>query len=244
MAGEALHRQFDGGDQLAFGEHVVQLRLVAGQAVKVHQVDAPLAMRPFDVHPRVQRRQRDAHVRGMHGDARLAGTEDGVDAVAPVACAAAGPRLALVARGGGVIEVVAAGALQQITAGAGHVAQLGRCPGKNGLAQQRVALLDLRVPGQVGVAHQRTDAQATLGGLFDLTQRQAVDVDQLARMQHVFLHQVEQVGATGDIAAVRPVQGDGLVDTFGALVAERRHCAPSWPRSTGSASSMAARMFG
>jgi len=196
------------------------------------------------MHPGIQRRQRHAHVRRMHGDAVFAGTENRVDAIAPVTRTATGARLALVAGRGGVVEVVATGALQQVAAGAGHVAQLRRCPGKNRLAQQRIALFDLRVPGQVGVANQRTDAQAALGGLLDLAQRQAVDVDELAGLQHILFHQVEQVGAAGDVAALRPVQGDGLVDTFGALIAERRHCAPSWPRSVGSASSMAARMLG
>ena len=123
-----------------------------------------------------------------------------MDTVQTVARRAAAAGLALVARHRGVVEVIATGALQQVAAGTGHVAQLRRRPGEDGLGQQRVTLLDQRVPGQVGVTHQRTDTQAPLGGLLNVMQRQAGDVDQVLGMADVFFHQVQQVGATGDKA--------------------------------------------
>ena len=66
--------------------------------------------------------------------------EDGVHAVDAFQRAAAGAGLALVAGHGRVVEVGAAGALQHIAAHGGHVAQLGRSPGIQGLHQQRLSL--------------------------------------------------------------------------------------------------------
>ena len=62
---------------------------------------------------RFQHRQRDAHVRGMHRDAGIAGAEDRVHAVEPADRRAAGARLALVARRRDVVEIGAARALKR-----------------------------------------------------------------------------------------------------------------------------------
>src|SRR5690606_31043907 len=93
-------------------------------------------------------------------DAGCAGSQNRVDTVEALPRRAAGTRLALVARRAGVVEVVAARALQQVAARTGHVAQLWRGAGQDGLGQQRVTLFYQRVPGQIGVAYQRSDHQA------------------------------------------------------------------------------------
>ena len=66
------------------------------------------------------------------------------------------------------------------------------------MRQHRIALAHALVGGDVGVADQGADAQAAIGRLLDLAQRQAADVDQVRRLLDVELHQVEQVGAAGD----------------------------------------------
>ena len=81
-------------------------------------------------------------------------------------------RLAFVAGRRRVVEISAARALQEIAARRRHVAQLLRGAGQNGAGQHRIALLDQRVIGEIGVAHQRADAQTAVGRVFNLCQRQ------------------------------------------------------------------------
>ena len=82
-----------------------------------------------------------------------------VDAVDGRAAAAG---LALVAGRRRVVEVEAARPLQQVAAGRRHVAQLLRGAGQDRARQQRIALLDQRMIGEVGVRHERADAQAAV----------------------------------------------------------------------------------
>ena len=122
---------------------------------------------PGDMHRGVERGERHAHVGGMRRDAGLAGAEDRVDAVEAVDRRAAAAGLALVAGRRRVVEVGAARALQQVAAGRRHVAQLLRGARQDRARQQRIALLDQRVVGEVGVRHERADAQAAVGGFLD-----------------------------------------------------------------------------
>ncbi|MNO72895.1 hypothetical protein D3C76_638510 [compost metagenome] len=77
------------------------------------------------MHHSFERRQCNAHVRGMGGDAGIAGAENGMDTVQACTRWASAARFALVAGCAGVVEVIATGTLQQVAAGAGHVPQLG-----------------------------------------------------------------------------------------------------------------------
>jgi hypothetical protein len=54
------------------------------------------------------------------------------------------------------------------------------------------------VIGEIGVAHECPDKQATIRRVFDLLQRQARDVDHLRRPFDIHLHQINQIGAAGD----------------------------------------------
>jgi hypothetical protein len=76
---------------------------------------------------------------------------------------AAAARLALVAGLVGVVEVRAAGALQQVAGGGRLVAQLARGTGQQRARQHAVVAPHASFGGQVGVAHQRADAQAAVG---------------------------------------------------------------------------------
>ena len=106
--------------------------------------------------------------------------------------------LAFVAGRRRIIEIGAAGALQQVAAGRRHIAQLLRGAGQDGARQQRVARFELWVIGEIGIRHERADAQAASGSLLDLVERQARDVDQPGRALDVLFHQVDQIGAACD----------------------------------------------
>ncbi len=163
----------DGGDQLAVGQRGVRARVLAGQPVQVRDRHDPLAVGTQHPHRRVQRAQRDRHVRGVGGDAGVRGPRP--SSVAPRTArlrwwpsrAAARTGLALVARHRGVGEVGAAGALQQVAAGGGAVAQLPARPASRAGPAAGTA----RAPalaGQVGVGHRGTDPQPAVGQVLDL----------------------------------------------------------------------------
>ena len=146
----------------------------------------------------------------------------------PAMRGAAAARLALIAGRRGVVEVRAARALQEIAAGRGHVAQLRRSAGEDRARQQRIALGDQRVVGEVGIRHQRADAQAAVRGLLDGLERQPRNVDQPRRPLDVLLHQIDQVGAAGDEfrRGVGGDQADRVGDVVGAGIVEIDHDRP------------------
>lgn len=133
MPGEARRWQLDGGDQFVDGQAVVALGRVRRQAMEVGESDPPLASAAAHQYLSLQRRQRHAQVGWMYRHAVFAGAEDRMVAVQPAARGASAARLALVAWRAGVVEILAAGTLQQVAACAGHVAQLRRGAGEDRL---------------------------------------------------------------------------------------------------------------
>ena len=144
---------------------------------------------------RLQQRERHAHVGRVDRDAGVARAEDRVHAIVAADRRAAAARLSLVAGRRSVVKVVAAGTLQEITAGRGHIAQLLRGAGHNRAGENRITLGDQRVIGEVGVANERPDAQATAQRVFNLLERQSRDVDDLRRSFDIHFHQIDQIGA-------------------------------------------------
>ena len=53
-------------------------------------------------------------------------------------------------------------------------------PASNARLKHAITLPHARIGGKVAVSNQRADTQAAIGGLFDLVERQAVDIDQIA----------------------------------------------------------------
>ena len=197
--------------------------------MKIGKRNAALSGKTGDMHHGLERGQRHAHVGGMRRDAGLAGAEDRVHAIEPLNGRAAAARLALIAGRRGVVEIQASRPLQQVAAGRRHVAQLRGGAGENRARKQRIALLDKRMPGEIGVRHQRADPQAPAFGFLHPVERQPRNIDQPGRTFDIRLHQVDQVGAAGDEFGIA-VGGDpahGIGDIVGAGVLKIDHgCLP------------------
>ena len=138
---------------------------------------------------------------------------------------AARPWLALVARRRGIVEVVAARALEEIAARRGGIAQLRRGARQDRARKQRISLLHPRVIGDIGVGHESTDAQPSCSGLLNVVQGQTGDVDELRWALDIILHQVEEVGAAGNELGGRIGRdfAHGLGDASGADIGEVHH---------------------
>ncbi len=134
-------------------------------------------------------------------------------------------RCALVARGRHVLEIDAAGALQQVAGGRREVAQLPRRPGEQGLGQHRVVPADRRVGGKVAVAHPRPDPHAALRQRLDLVERQPGHVDKQVGARDAELHVVDEVGAGAEKRRTRAARDPrhGTRGVGGALVFKRVH---------------------
>ena len=195
---EAVRRKLDRRDDLVRTQVGVELRRVAGQPMEIGKRNRALARRPGHMHLGLERGEGHAHVGRMRRDAGVARAEDRVHAVEALDGGAAAAGLAFVAGRRGVIEIGAARALQEIAAGRRHVAQLLRRACQDRACEQRIALLDQRVIGEIGIRHERADPQSSVGGLFDGLERQPRNVDQPCRPFDVLFHQVDQIGAARD----------------------------------------------
>ena len=161
----------------------------------------------------------------MRGDAGVARADHRVLPAEPADGGTAAAGLPFVARLVGVVEIRAAGALQEIARGRRLVAKLSRGPREQRAGEQAIVAPHARVGGKVGIAHQRADAQASLGSGLDPVERKPVDIDQMAGRFDLQLHQVEQVGAAGDEPGVGGARGGRhrLGGRVRALVGEGFH---------------------
>src|SRR5699024_4143016 len=150
---------------------------------------------------------------------------DRVVAGVPVEGRAAGSRLTLVARRGDVLEVGAPGALEEVAAGGGEVAQRAGGPGAQGAGEGRVARTDRTVRGEVAAAGGPPDAQATVGQLLDLGEGEVADIDEQVGRLDAEAHVVDEIGPAGEEAGLgcRRRQPDRAVDVPGAAVVEGPH---------------------
>ncbi len=139
-------------------------------------------------------------------------------------------RRPLVARLAHVGEVAAAGALEEVAAHGGHVAQLPGGTGQHRLGQRRVAAAHLGVRGEVAVGDGGADAQSALGRDLDAVQGEFADVDEVGGAFDAGLHQVDEVGAAAEEAGVGVggEQGQRSGDVTGAPVAELPHAVVSF----------------
>ena len=183
-------------DQIAGLKRVFALRRVAGQTIKRLERDLAPAGPALDLDDGVERDQRHAEIRRVRGDAGLAPAEHSVKTVLAMAGIATRARFAFVAGACGIVEISAAGSLQQIAADGRGIAKLGGCAGQQRLGHRRIGLRKVRIVREVGIADQRADADAAIGQMFDTVEPgQPREVDETVRAGDAALHQVEQIGA-------------------------------------------------
>ena len=164
---------------------MLAVRGVAWQEEKIVDGNGTLPFRSFSMHDGIESDEGDREVGGMGGDALLAGTQDRVAPVDALQRGAAAARLAFVARGVRVPEVTTADPLQEVAPHRGHVAQLRRGAQDKGLSDHREALCHSGRLGNIAHPCERSDAQATIGKLFDLLERQQIDVNETAGLYDI-----------------------------------------------------------
>jgi len=115
-------RERHGRDNLVCLQRRLDLRCVSGQAMELCDRNNPAFSLCINcLHAGVERSHRNRHVGWICGYALVAGAEDGVDSVEAAERRTARAGIALVARLGDIIEIIATRPLQQIAAGGGFV---------------------------------------------------------------------------------------------------------------------------
>ena len=125
--------------------------------MKVGDRNTPLALCAAYMNGRFQRGHGHVHIGRIGCDAVFAGPENGQPAIHAIDRSTARAGLALVTRHRRVPEVHAARPLQQIAGSRGHVSNLHSRAAQDCFGKNSVVLPHQRVPGQVGVANDRTD---------------------------------------------------------------------------------------
>jgi len=202
MGGEAARggRQAHRDDELTRFERVVLVRHRAGQTVKRLHRDLAPAMPAFDLRDRVESRQRHAEIGRVGRDTVVAPAEHRVKTVVATAGIAARSGRTFVAGAGRVVEIAATGPLQQIAAEGGRIAQLGGSAGEQRLRNGGITAREIRVMREVGVARQRADTHIAIVQALDAVESgQARNVDEPRRAHDPALHQIQKVGAGGEI---------------------------------------------
>ena len=151
----------------------------------------------------------------MRRDARVARAEDGVDAVETVDRRTPASGIALIARGGGVVEIVATRPLKQIAARGSHIAQLLPRRLRGSRSTVRVALFDQRMVGEVGVWYERADAQSAASVSSTSLSASREMSTSFAGTFDILFHEVDEIGAACDKLRARissdPANGVGDV---------------------------------
>jgi hypothetical protein len=168
------------------------------------------AVRLHGLDRRVERPHGNRHVGRVCRDAVFACTDHREPAGDAAERRAAGPGLALIAGLGGVVEVGAARALQEIAGGRRLVAELAGRAGERRPREHAVVAPHPPVRGQVGVADERPDPQSAVRRRLDRVELEPVHIDQMRRRLDLQLHQVEQVRSARDELRLRsPGNGGG-----------------------------------
>ena len=118
--------------------------------------------------------------------------------------------IALVAGARRIIKISASGPLQEIAADGRCIAQLRRGAGQKRFGYGRKAPGEIVVVGKIGIADQRADAHAAIGKVFDPVEAGKMrDVDKAIGLGHAAFHQIEKIGAGGEIDGARFRSGRG-----------------------------------
>ena len=171
--------------------------------MKVVERDLAPSRRPFDFDDRIERNQRGAKIGRMCRDAGFARAENGGGARIAAFEVAALAGLALVAGAGGIEEVRAARALQEIAADRRGIAQLRRRARQRRLGNERESG-EARVAGEVRIADQRADPQGAVGQRLDAVEPgETADMDELGGTADAHFHEIDEIGAAGEKGRAR-----------------------------------------
>lgn len=207
----------------------LDMRRVAGKAIEIVDRQTPaITVRLERQDGRIERAHRNCHIARVRGDAVIAGSQNGEDAIAAADRVAARSRRPLVAAGRGVVEIIAARPLKQIATGRRLVAQLRRGAGQQRSAQHFVAFDDPAVGREIAVGNERADHESAIIPFLDRGEVEPTDIDELGRRLDLQLHQVEQVRAPGDEASALALdQADRRVRRIGLSIREALHAPTS-----------------
>ncbi len=204
VAGEpgGLRRQAHGGDQFPRLEH----GLASAACRRAGSGTLRAAPSRGPPRPRSRRRveggERDAEIGRVGGDALLGPAKDGVEAVLAAERVAAGAGFALVAGAGRVVEIRAAGALQEVAAVVAALRNWAEAPDSNASA---TAGKRRAKAGSWARSALRTSApiRAPPSGVCSMRSSPGRRVTSTSRAGRAIaaLHQVEQVGAAARYAA-------------------------------------------
>ena len=195
--------------------------------MEVFERDVAPAFGTFDLDDRAERHERHAEVGGVRRDTGVAPSQDGVEPRQAFLRITAAAGFSAIAGAGDIVEILAARALQDIAAGRRGVAQLCGSPRQQRFGDARKGLREARLVGQVAVSHQRADTDAAVVAPFDRIEAiEMGDVDDPIRTDDVAFHEIEQVGAAGEVSRTgHRGSGDGLGDRGGADIIEWLHAA-------------------
>jgi hypothetical protein len=172
--------------------------------VECLEQDLPPARFALDLDDRIERDESNAEIGRVCRDAARASSQYGVEPVVAAAGVAAGPGLAFVAGARRIIKIGASRPLQEIAADRRRIAQLCRGAGQKRFGNGRKAPGEMAIVGKIGVAHQRADAHAAIGKIFDPVEAGKMrDVDEPIGLRYVALHQIEKIRAGGEIDGAR-----------------------------------------
>src|SRR5450432_3715307 len=94
--------------------------------MKIIHRNAARAAAALDLYRGIERRQCDAHIRWMGGNAAFGRPQNGMDSVKPADRIATRPWRPFIATGSFVVKVIAPGALHQVAPGGRHISNLSR----------------------------------------------------------------------------------------------------------------------
>ena len=220
MGGEIgrLCRQAHRDDHLAGLQHALAVGRVARQPVKRLERDLPPPCSAFDLDDGVERDQRYAEIGWVGRDAAFAPSHDGVQPVLAAAGVAARRRDRACCRRWRRRRNRRSASAARDCRRPWRRCEAARRPPTGAPRRPRESVgQNSAIVSEVGVADQRSDAHAAVGKVLDAVEAgKTADVDQPARAADAALHQVQKIGAGGQIGGARIRSGgNGLATVAG-----------------------------
>ena len=138
-------------------------RRVAGETMQGFDRDLAPAGSALNLRDGIEGDQRHTEIRRVGGDAGFTPAQHRVQSVLAVTGIASRARFALVAGARDIIEISASRPLQQIAADGRGIAKLCGGARQERLGNCGIGAGEIRIVREIGIANQRTDADAAIG---------------------------------------------------------------------------------